>query len=132
MSGHRAERHRFKAPLTCDTCGSDLLDLTRDVEWLMAQLEATHEERDRYRGWFEKLLPIAWRGDPEARAEAERLRAERDRMAAGNRRRGEETRRKVLAAKAAGKSIVKTAQELDLHPTWVAKIRGKAKRGGEV
>jgi hypothetical protein len=60
---------KFTTPLTCDECGAELPDLTRGTEWLMGELQEVHEEADRYRGWFERLLAMAGRGETQLREE---------------------------------------------------------------
>jgi hypothetical protein len=47
-------------------------------EWLEARLREAMVERDRYRGWFERLFAAAWRSEePALRSELERVQAER-------------------------------------------------------
>lgn len=62
-------------------------------EWLIARLLGTRAELDRYRGWFDRLFAIAWRGrDDEFRAEIKRLQAERTASARGARSRAADDR----------------------------------------
>jgi hypothetical protein len=47
-------------------------------EWLIAHLLEARSQRDRYRGWFDRLLAAALpSGDAQLRAEIKRLQAER-------------------------------------------------------
>lgn len=107
-------------------------DAQRSLNYAMRRLGEMRAERDRYRGWFERLFAAAWQGDGDLRTELEKVRAEHDRIVNARTRknveRGQETRRKVLGAKTAGKSIAATARDLGISRSRVAAIRTEANK----
>lgn len=112
-------------------------EVERTLAYLQGVIERLEAERDQYRDWFERLLAqfqatVHDRGitlEPIAAAE---LRGQRDRMRNARTRakvaQGKETRRAILDLERDGKSIARTAALLDLSTSYVARVRGQAKR----
>lgn len=105
--------------------------------YLARRLTEARRERDKYRTWFERLLPIAWRqaaGDPALEAELSGLREKHDRVVnartRSNKERGQRNRDAILAMQRAGRSITETARDLDLSVGYVARVRGDSRESG--